>query len=307
MKSWIILGLLLGTMAYAIAEEVTLMTYYPSPRGVYKELLVTDRVAIGTSSPDDSALLDLTSTSKGFLPPRMTAFERNAISFPARGLLIYNTMTDSIETYDGFTWKSPSAPHGIERFTANGTFTVPSGVTTVWVSMAGGGGGGGGSSEGSPGGNARGGAGGGGAQAYLAEPVTVTPGASYTITVGAGGAGGGNDTIGGSGEASSFGTLLTANGGEGGGVNWSGVGGAPGGPGGSKGQLRITYTDTADCGDWDQGGQGGGSMFGSPSLDGQAGTRYGGGGAGSSGGLCGYGNFGPGGGAGAPGFVFVEW
>jgi len=40
LKSWLILGLLLGTMAYALAEEITLVTYYPSPRGRYNELMV---------------------------------------------------------------------------------------------------------------------------------------------------------------------------------------------------------------------------------------------------------------------------
>ncbi|MBI3020511.1 MAG: hypothetical protein HYY90_02850, partial [Candidatus Omnitrophica bacterium] len=37
-KGWLVMGLLLGTTAYAIAEEITLTTYYPSPRGVYREL-----------------------------------------------------------------------------------------------------------------------------------------------------------------------------------------------------------------------------------------------------------------------------
>ncbi len=40
LQGWLVVGLLLGTMAYAIAEEFTLTTYYPSPRGVYNELRV---------------------------------------------------------------------------------------------------------------------------------------------------------------------------------------------------------------------------------------------------------------------------
>jgi len=43
------------------------------------------------SSPDGSAMLEVKSTDKGFLPPRMTANQRNAISSPAEGLLIYQT------------------------------------------------------------------------------------------------------------------------------------------------------------------------------------------------------------------------
>src|SRR5579871_2118245 len=48
-------------------------------------------VGIGTTSPDASALLDLTSLSRGFLVPRMTQTQRNAISTPATGLLVYCT------------------------------------------------------------------------------------------------------------------------------------------------------------------------------------------------------------------------
>ena len=47
------------------------------------------RIGIGTSSPDNSALLDMTSTTKGFLPPRMTQAQISAISSPADGLIVY--------------------------------------------------------------------------------------------------------------------------------------------------------------------------------------------------------------------------
>ena len=49
------------------------------------------QTGIGTTSPDASAQLDVSSTTKGFLPPRMTEFERDAISSPADGLVIYQT------------------------------------------------------------------------------------------------------------------------------------------------------------------------------------------------------------------------
>jgi hypothetical protein len=55
---------------------------------------VTGEVGIGTATPNASALLDLTSTNKGFLPPRVALTSVNAaspISSPATGLLIYNT------------------------------------------------------------------------------------------------------------------------------------------------------------------------------------------------------------------------
>lgn len=63
-------------------------------------------VGIGTLEPDPSALLDLTSTIKGLLLPRMTTAQREAITNPATGLLIYNT-EDSIIQWNHGTFMSP--------------------------------------------------------------------------------------------------------------------------------------------------------------------------------------------------------
>src|SRR6476659_4209670 len=49
------------------------------------------QVGIGTTTPSASSILDMTSTTKGMLAPRMTAAEKTAISSPATGLLIYQT------------------------------------------------------------------------------------------------------------------------------------------------------------------------------------------------------------------------
>ncbi len=48
-------------------------------------------VGIGIESPNDSAILDVASTNKGFLPPRMTNSQKNAIPNPATGLILYCT------------------------------------------------------------------------------------------------------------------------------------------------------------------------------------------------------------------------
>ena len=55
-------------------------------------------------SNDASALLDVQSTTQGFLPPRMTTTERDAISTPAAGLMVYNTTTNKAQCYNGSTW-----------------------------------------------------------------------------------------------------------------------------------------------------------------------------------------------------------
>lgn len=61
-------------------------------------------VGIGTDAPAASALVDITSTEKGFLPPRMTKAQRDAITSPAEGLMIYNTTDSRIEYFNGSDW-----------------------------------------------------------------------------------------------------------------------------------------------------------------------------------------------------------
>ena len=49
------------------------------------------QIGIGTTVPDATAILDITSTEKGILAPRMTTAQRTAITNPAQGLLVYDT------------------------------------------------------------------------------------------------------------------------------------------------------------------------------------------------------------------------
>ena len=55
--------------------------------------LFSQNISINTTgaAPDSSSILDISSTSKGLLIPRLTVLERNAIVSPATGLIIYNT------------------------------------------------------------------------------------------------------------------------------------------------------------------------------------------------------------------------
>jgi hypothetical protein len=61
-------------------------------------------VGIGTSSPNAAARLDVTSTTSGFLPPRMTTTQRDAIGSPPNGLMLYNTTTDKLQVRAGGAW-----------------------------------------------------------------------------------------------------------------------------------------------------------------------------------------------------------
>jgi hypothetical protein len=56
------------------------------------------------SNPDPSAMLDVQSTSKGMLIPRMTTAQRDAITSPTQSLLIYNTTNKCLEVWENAQW-----------------------------------------------------------------------------------------------------------------------------------------------------------------------------------------------------------
>lgn len=66
------------------------------------------QVGIGTGTPAPSAMVEVSSTDKGFLPPRMTFAQREAIHKPAKGLMIYCTDCDELQVYNGFMWTNMS-------------------------------------------------------------------------------------------------------------------------------------------------------------------------------------------------------
>ena len=62
-------------------------------------------VGIGTITPNASAALDVSSTSKGFLTPRMTQAQRDLIT-PVEGLIMYNKTTQKPNYFDGTLWRN---------------------------------------------------------------------------------------------------------------------------------------------------------------------------------------------------------
>jgi len=61
-------------------------------------------LVVGASSINASAILQADSTTKGFLPPRMTTTQKNAIASPAAGLVVYDSTTNKLQCYNGSTW-----------------------------------------------------------------------------------------------------------------------------------------------------------------------------------------------------------
>lgn len=161
-------------------------------------------------------------------------------------------------TEDGI---EPSAPTDSVFFSANGTFDVPLGITKVYLTMIGGGGGGGG--------GVASGAGGGSGAFKINHPFTVTPGGSYTVTVGSGGNGGSSGNPGSNGGTSSF-DSVSVQGGIGGAAN----GGDGGLGGGSSNGLGFDASASVSTAETDGGGQtfrGGNGAKGNESASGAGG------------------------------------
>jgi len=70
--------------------------------------LLNAQIGIGTNTvtPDKSSILDIQSTTKGLLAPRMTTVQRNAIASPAESLLVYDTDLKMFYTYSGGVWRA---------------------------------------------------------------------------------------------------------------------------------------------------------------------------------------------------------
>ena len=87
-------------------------------------------VAIGTTTPASSAVLDVASTNKGFLPPRV--FDAtSAVAAPATGLMVYDTNDNQMKYYNGTAWVPISG--GGQWRVANGYYTGNGGSQTFNV------------------------------------------------------------------------------------------------------------------------------------------------------------------------------
>ncbi|MDO5981723.1 fibrinogen-like YCDxxxxGGGW domain-containing protein [Flavivirga spongiicola] len=94
------------------------------------------QVGVGTTNPDPSSALDVTSSTQGFLVPRMTQNQRDAITSPAEGLLIYNLDSNCFQYYKGAAWsnclgESLSNKLDCNSINSNGSYTVGGALTNT--------------------------------------------------------------------------------------------------------------------------------------------------------------------------------
>ena len=268
-------------------------------------------VSVGASAPAASAQLEVASTTKGLLPPRLSTAQRDAIGGPAVGLMLFNSDTKKLEVWNGTRWTetlttTEAVYQGPARtFAYTGgvqAYTVPAGVTSLTIDALG-----------AQGGEVSG-YGGGGAGARVQTTLAVTPGEVLSVLVGgagfppfsSGGRGGGYNG-GGAGEQSSGGgggatdvrrgaatlndRLVVAAGGGGagsctGGVSYAGGGG--GAPNGGNGAASASYNNPGLGATQTAGGAGGYSSASGSFGQGAGGYSSGGGGGyyGGGGGTC---------------------
>lgn len=115
-RTWLGGSLTLGTQVapaarlHVVGAGATAATFtaqfHNSATGGNNALMIRDDgiVALGTNAPNASAALDVTSTTRGVLFPRMTTTQRNAIATPADGLVIYNSTDNKLQVRAGGAW-----------------------------------------------------------------------------------------------------------------------------------------------------------------------------------------------------------
>ena len=87
------------------------------------------------SSPDPSAMLDVQSSSKGFLMPRMSTAQRTAITTPAEGLKVYDTDTKSFWYFNGTGWLQLSTGAATNYWALNGSHIFNSNAGNVGIGL----------------------------------------------------------------------------------------------------------------------------------------------------------------------------
>lgn len=91
------------TMQFGVGTSAAANQYYIT---IYN----SGNVAFGSGAPEElSAQISIASTTKGFLPPRMTSAQKTAIATPATGLVVYDTTLNKLCVYTGAAWQTVSS------------------------------------------------------------------------------------------------------------------------------------------------------------------------------------------------------
>lgn len=265
------------------------------------------RTAAKTFAFGDGTAGNATGTIKAAV---LVAVESTAPAGVASSDVLYADSTDhrwKMKNNNGTAKLVSAGVHASQVFTANGTFTIPAGVTGVKFTIIAGGGAGGGATAGN------GGAGGGAGGIAIKYLSGITPGNTIAVTVGAGGTGvsgsagngGGNSTIA---SGTEIITTVTANGGNGGSSGTVPQTGGNGGAVSTNGDINGYGASGAPYIVSPAGAMGGATMLGGngniaggSTVGNAASANTGSGGSGAGAGASNAG------GAGGSGIVIAEW
>jgi hypothetical protein len=106
-------GLYIGNLSLATDNTYGITSLVSAGSGKYNlnisgtaQNYIAGNVGIGTSSPNANAILDVTSTTKAFMPPRMTTTQKNAIASPTSGMVVFDSTLSKLCVYTGAAWQT---------------------------------------------------------------------------------------------------------------------------------------------------------------------------------------------------------
>jgi hypothetical protein len=79
---------------------------YGSNPSAVNGIFAAGKIGVGTNAPSASAKMQIDSTTEGFLPPRMTTTQKNAIASPAVGLVVYDTTLNKLCVRGASAWET---------------------------------------------------------------------------------------------------------------------------------------------------------------------------------------------------------
>lgn len=118
MHNRIFLAIAIGLFAFSVQAQSKLKV-------VNGGVTVSDT---GQETPDPTAVMDVSSESKGFLFPRLTTIQRDQITNPAEGLVIYNLTIHCLQIFNGTTW--------LDLYATGVLIVAPTGIVAVAVSSS---------------------------------------------------------------------------------------------------------------------------------------------------------------------------
>jgi hypothetical protein len=93
--------IVIGTSAIGLGSNTTVLGNTSTTFGRWYGSLL-----LGTTTNVASSILTMESTTQGFLPPRMTTTQKNAIASPATGLVVYDTTLNKLCVRGALTWET---------------------------------------------------------------------------------------------------------------------------------------------------------------------------------------------------------